>query len=187
MQWITFALLAVVLLIGAYTDVRRGIVPNWLTLPAILLGVIWAVVLGAVLRSEGELGPSIAHQLMLCGGAFLAAFIPMATIFFLGGLGGGDVKLMAAVGAISASFDVVLGTMFIGLLIAAVMALISMFRNKLGKRTLTRIVSAAMTASAKVKPDMPTDSPRIPVSLGLCIGGLLSGLEYLVGVPMPWS
>jgi len=183
MQWITFAILAVVLIIAAITDARSGIVPNWLTLPAILIGLIWAAVSGAI--TGGVDGAW--EQLILSGSAFLVGLIPMAIVFFAGGLGGGDVKLVAGVGAISCSWQCVLGTVFLGIVVAAIWGLITMFRKGIVKRTLGRIVSVAMTASAKVKPDMPTDSPRIPVSTGFCIGGLISGLEYLLHVPMPWS
>jgi prepilin peptidase CpaA len=71
---------------GAYSDVRGGRIPNRLTYGALLTGVVARFFLsgwrGAV---EGLLGA------LICGGVFLLFFV-------VGGMGAGDVKLMAAIG-----------------------------------------------------------------------------------------
>jgi len=75
--------------IGAVTDYRSRRIPNWLTGPSILLGLILHLVLGGWRDMA-----SAALAGLLCGGLFL--------IFFLaGGMGGGDVKLIAAVGCLA--------------------------------------------------------------------------------------
>src|ERR1700733_13214335 len=74
--------------IGAVYDVRSHRVPNFLTLPAILFGLLMHFVLGG----WRQLG-SAALAGLICGFAFL--------VFHLaGGMGAGDVKLIAAVGCI---------------------------------------------------------------------------------------
>lgn len=76
-----------VALLGAWFDVASRRIPNRLTYTAILLALI--VRLGFLGRrglAEGLLG------LAICGGAFFLLFVIHA-------MGGGDVKLMAAVGA----------------------------------------------------------------------------------------
>lgn len=80
-------LLAVVV-VAAWTDVRDGKVYNWLTYPAALAGLC----LNAALRPPG-LGLSQAALGLLVG------FVPLFLAYAAGGLGGGDVKLTAAVGA----------------------------------------------------------------------------------------
>ena len=94
-----------VALAAAATDIRERRIPNLLTLPGIALGIV----LNGVLGGTGGLLWSVSG--LLVGGL---TFLPF---FLRGGLGGGDVKLMAAVGAIagpafafeSALFGAVLG------------------------------------------------------------------------------
>lgn len=74
-------------LLGAYFDVISARIPNRLTYPAIISGlVLRLIILGWRGLGSGVLG------LLLCGGLFFVLFAIRA-------LGGGDVKLMATVGA----------------------------------------------------------------------------------------
>jgi prepilin peptidase CpaA len=74
-------------LLGAWFDVTSARIPNRLTYPAILAAlVVRFSFLGWHGLQEGLLG------MILCGGAFFLLFVIHA-------MGGGDVKLMAAVGA----------------------------------------------------------------------------------------
>jgi prepilin peptidase CpaA len=79
-----------VLLIAAIAvicDVRTRRIPNWLTLPAAALAIVWA----AVTVNAAAAGTAAAGWLV---GA--ALFFPF---FALRGMGAGDVKLLAALGA----------------------------------------------------------------------------------------
>jgi prepilin peptidase CpaA len=90
--------------IGAATDIKSRRIPNLITLPAILLGLL----LHLTLDGWRGLLTSLAAGLV-CGVIFL--------IFHLaGGMGGGDVKLIAAVGCIAGLSNVS------SLLIATVLA-----------------------------------------------------------------
>jgi prepilin peptidase CpaA len=74
-------------LLGAWFDVTSARIPNRLTYPAMLAALILRFgFLGWHGLREGLVG------LVLCGGAFFLLFVVHA-------MGGGDVKLMAAVGA----------------------------------------------------------------------------------------
>lgn len=79
-------LLAVVLCAGIY-DVRVRRIPNWLTLPAVLFGLI----LNSLLVHRG---------LLLALGGIGCALLVYFPLYLVRGMGAGDVKLMAAVGAI---------------------------------------------------------------------------------------
>jgi prepilin peptidase CpaA len=80
---------AIVALIGAGTDLKSRRIPNLLTGPAILLGLM----LHFSLDGWSGLGSSALAGL-ICGAIFL--------IFFLaGGMGAGDVKLIAATGCLA--------------------------------------------------------------------------------------
>lgn len=70
------------------TDLRGGTVPNWLTYAGVFCGLIWY---GA---TDGLRGAGFS----LSGAA--VGFASLLVFFFLGGMGGGDVKLMAAFGAL---------------------------------------------------------------------------------------
>jgi prepilin peptidase CpaA len=78
--------LAIALLIAAFTDLRRRQIDNWLNA---------AIALGAPLywwASGLSLWPGVAIQT----GVALAAFAVLAALFALRMMGGGDVKLLAA-------------------------------------------------------------------------------------------
>ena len=72
-------------LAGAVCDVRGARIPNWLTYGSLLAGFAVRAVWGWAGVKGGLIG------LLAGGGIFYL-------LFLLGGMGGGDVKLMAAVG-----------------------------------------------------------------------------------------
>lgn len=86
----TIKIIFVVLVLGCATwnDIKYHRIPNWLTLPSILAGLVLWYLIGGI---EGLKMSAIG-----LGVGFVVFLIPFA----LGGMGGGDVKLMAAVGAL---------------------------------------------------------------------------------------
>ncbi len=99
--WTFYAVLVGIMLIACYTDVRRMIVPKWLTIPALFLGLLFNVVRGAWLGAVSDQGVSSGA---LSGLWFsFAGFGISFGLFFLmwvcGVCRGGDVKLFAALGA----------------------------------------------------------------------------------------
>jgi prepilin peptidase CpaA len=96
---------------GALTDWRTGTIPNWLTLPPLLLA---PVVYLAVYGGGAALGSLV--------GAFIC-FLGPYTMFRCNALGGGDVKLFAAIGAVAGLMIGLEGQLF-GLIIAALYALV---------------------------------------------------------------
>lgn len=176
-QLIAFAILTCVLLIAGVCDIRTGRVQNWLTYSAIVAGLAYWTVAG-LLGSQVGLGAAAV--------GFLAAVVPFTLIYISGGLGGGDVKLMGAVGAISASWQTVLSTTVYALLVAVVIAVVVMIHKGIVRRTLSRLLGAALQAASKVKPDLPTDSPRIAFSAAIAVGGILAAGEQMLGWQTPW-
>ncbi|MCA9581994.1 MAG: prepilin peptidase, partial [Myxococcales bacterium] len=74
--------------ISAVTDTRTGHIPNWITFPPILLAPIgYGLFFGWYGFGQSVLG------LLACG------VVPYF-MFWQGGMGGGDVKLFAALGAL---------------------------------------------------------------------------------------
>jgi prepilin peptidase CpaA len=80
------AFAAVMLIIAALSDLRNRTIPNWLT-GALALGAlpVW-------LAAGMQFWPAMAIQL----GIAALAFGIFATMFYLGAMGGGDVKLIGA-------------------------------------------------------------------------------------------
>jgi len=74
-------------LIGAVTDLGSGRIPNWLTFPILIGGLVWAGCLGGL----AGLGDALAGCLLLA--------TPYVLLFVFGGGGAGDAKLMGAMGA----------------------------------------------------------------------------------------
>jgi prepilin peptidase CpaA len=85
-SWLTGILLGVVL-IAAAIDLRTRRIPNWLTFTSIALGLVLQFV------AAGPQGLLFGFLGVLVGGGLF--FLP----FLLGGMGAGDLKLMAAAGA----------------------------------------------------------------------------------------
>lgn len=87
MELLVIIMLSAALLIATITDIRSQRIPNWLTFPLILTGLVAHTVYGGL------------DGLKLAGGGFALGFIAMAIPYFMGVMGAGDVKLMAGVGA----------------------------------------------------------------------------------------
>ncbi len=179
---VTMVLLSLFLVAAAVCDVRTGRVFNWLTYPAIGVGLAWATIGGAIGENTTAL-EALGHSGLALG----AGLIGFALVFAAGGLGGGDVKVMAAVGALSASWQCVLATAFYGFVAGALIAVFVMIRRRLVGRTFSRLFGAALMYGAKAKVELPEDTANIPFALALCMGGILAGAETLLNVPMPWS
>jgi len=175
--------MAAVVLTAAIADCRTGKIPNRLTYPLILGGLVFwlaaGVSLGGMAQGKALLGASTTGM--------LAALLPYALLVLTLGLGGGDMKLMAAVGAWSASWQVVLSTTVYALLVAVAMALFIMVRHRLTKRTLGRLLSAALLAGSRVRADIPQDSPQVPFAVAIAVGSLLAGSEQMLGLITPWA
>ncbi|MEZ6066602.1 MAG: A24 family peptidase [Planctomycetaceae bacterium] len=79
--------------VAAWTDARTNMIYNWTTYPGILLGVV----VNACERGSAGASDSLAG-LVVCGGVILF-------VFLFGGTGGGDVKLIAMLGAGLGMYD----------------------------------------------------------------------------------
>ena len=73
--------------VGAVKDALGRRIPNWLTYSGLIAALLVRIVLGGWAELRGGLA-----GMLIAGGIFFL-------LFLLGGMGGGDVKLMAAVGA----------------------------------------------------------------------------------------
>ena len=98
---VALALLLGLLLVTAVTDWRRGMIYNWTVYPGILLALganalaDFASCPDALRVRLGLIGlEDSCWGFMSCGGVMLICYV-----FFPGGVGGGDIKLIAMIGA----------------------------------------------------------------------------------------
>ena len=155
---------------AAVTDVRLARVPNWLTYPAIIIALAGHALAGGWTGRGANPGLSAAVQ------GFAVGFGPLLVCWLAGGVGGGDAKLMGALGALG-GWRFAVATMMYGFIIVAIMAIVVMIRKKVVRRTLRRIFNAVVLLMVPgAKPADPTtpDSPKVPFAVALSAGALVA-------------
>ncbi|MCA9064515.1 MAG: prepilin peptidase [Planctomycetaceae bacterium] len=94
MEWTEFLVnhwhvkvVSIILIVAAWIDGRELRVPNWITYPMVISGLIYSTWVGGLTGFGGGIAGMIVGLLTL---------LPL---YAVGGMGAGDVKLMAGVGA----------------------------------------------------------------------------------------
>jgi len=154
-----------VALAGAVTDVRSARIPNRLTYSALVVAL---VLRGASLGLPGLKSGAIG--VLIAGGLFLLLFV-------LGAMGGGDMKLMAAVGAWVGSNEVM--TLILaaalagGVLAIGRMIVRNMLREAL--RNTICLMYYRLTSGLQPHPELNVQSPgsqRVPFGVAIAVGAL---------------
>lgn len=117
------ALLAALLLWAAVTDLRSRIISNRLNAAMALLAPLYWWSLGL------SPWPDMAIQLGLC----LAVFIVFAALFAMGAMGGGDVKMLAAV-ALWLPAGALISLLVLMALLGGVLTLITVVHHRLTRK-----------------------------------------------------
>jgi len=160
--------------VGATVDVRQQRIPNWLTYPGLLLGIILRF---AFLGWHG--------LTTALGGALLAGGIVLL-FYLVRAMGAGDVKLLAAVGSFVGprqAFVILLATAIAGGILALVYALLRR-RLWLTLKNLGSVVAFHSWGGIKAHPNLNLDNPsalRMPYGLAIATGTL-----YALVMKMPW-
>jgi len=165
-----------VAIVGAVCDWRSGEIPNWLTLPPLLV---------APLAYGLATGPEYAAR------SFAAACLNMAIPYLLfrrGGMGGGDVKIFGAIGAVT-GFDPFLGLeiQLAALCIAILFALGALaWRGQL-LRTLARALAQLprVLLRRSHRPRFPEDL-SVPIRLGVPIL-IATGIHLVPALLLAWG
>jgi len=160
--WPTLAVLCV----ATFTDLRSRRIPNWLVFPYWLAGIV----VQCVLFGWHGLGQSMAGA-----GVGLGVF---GVLFLLGGMGAGDVKLCAAVGAWIGPAQMVFALIFTALaggVIVMIWALAGGFLLDLFQGTGDLM---AVWKRGKVRdPEATIDNPhrrKMPYAPAIAVGTLFS-------------
>lgn len=125
-DFLKFALLAVLaclLVVAAVTDLRSRIISNWLNLAIALLAPTYWWACGI------DLWPNVALQLALGVGVFTV----FAGLFAVGMMGGGDVKMLAAL-ALWFPWQALILLLTIMALAGGVVTLVTIVHHKLARR-----------------------------------------------------
>ncbi len=123
---LTDLILVTLLVLCAFEDARRKIIPNKYTVPAILIGVI------LMTMNNGFLG--FKDSLIGFAFGFLIFLIP----FVFGLMGAGDVKLMAAIGALK-GFTFTVSALLASGLVGGIITIIYIVYKKQFVRTLVNM------------------------------------------------
>ena len=155
----------VVALLGAWFDVTSRRIPNRLTYPAMLAAlVVRLAFLGWRGLLEGFLG------LVLCGGIFFLLFVIHA-------MGGGDVKLMAAVGAWvgyhNAGKALIVCALAGGLIALGYVIVLKRYRTTFSN--ITSLIRFHATSGVRVNPELNLSSARavrMPYGVAIAAGAV---------------
>ncbi len=157
-----------VMVLCAGSDLVAGKIYNHITYPAAALGLVLALVSGGWV----ELGH---HALGL-----VVAFVPFFVVFLARGIGGGDVKLMAAAGAIM-GYPLIVAGLFHTILVGGVVAVgVMLWKGVLWKgirNALWTMITWALPIETQ-KLD-PANSEKVPFGVAIALGTIWASLEGL--------
>lgn len=170
-------LLALIVAPAAIIDFRRRRVPNWLTVSGLVLGIA----LNTILSGTDGLWFSLKGL-----GLALLIYLPL---YLLRGMGAGDVKLMAAVGAIVGPSNW-LQIFVVTLVFGAVAAIILVLAKGRVKKTLQNMGVILMSlgsghAPYKKNPELDVRSDqgiRLPHAVTIACGALVFLLTQAAGI-----
>ena len=164
-QTIIWACTIAVTFVAAFVDFRTHKIPNWLTVPALFLGLALRTVISDWAGAKASLeGAGLALILLL-------------PLVLMRALGAGDWKLMGAVGAILGPvlfLFVLLGS----ILVSGLMAVVEMMRTRRVKETfrnLVVLVQGFFSFGLRANPEISLDNPallKLPFGVAVAIATL---------------
>lgn len=157
---VSLLLLAAMLTTAVYYEVRENRIPNWLTYAGMALGLGLSAFSGrpALLSSFGGLA---------VGFGFLFVF------FLFGGVGGGDVKLMGAAGALM-GFSLVQPAVVFTAVLGGILAVLTLIWHRDFWGYLSQRLRFWRRASASGGVEVPTPCIAVPYGLAIAAGCLLA-------------
>jgi prepilin peptidase CpaA len=160
-SWPALSVLSLMLAIAVYVELKERRIPNWLTLSGMALGLLIAYLNGtaAFFSSIGGL---------IIGFGFLFIF------YVFGGVGGGDVKLMGAAGALMGSALIkpaLVYTAFIGAFLAIMMVV---WRKDFWTRIGWGMKRLAFWQKNNPAEPAPAAPIAVPYGMAIALGCLLA-------------
>jgi len=159
---------------AGWTDLRWRRIPNWLTVPALLIGVIANAIVGDWLGLKAS----------LLGAALgLALLLPFV---LLRSLGAGDWKFAGALGAFTGP-GLLVDLLLASILVAGIMAVVLVIYKKRTRQTIRNIGHILISLvtfrlpGTQVSLDNP-DSLKVPYGVALAFTVVLYGVLWKLGV-----
>jgi prepilin peptidase CpaA len=153
-------------LLAGLLDFRTRKIPNWLTVPALILGIGVHILTGGWSGAKGSLEGA---------GLALVVLLPLV---LLRGLGAGDWKLMGAVGAFLGPV-IFLFVLLGSILISGLMAMVSILRaQQVGEtlRNIVELVRGFFSFGLRANPKISLDNPallKVPFGVAVAVSTLI--------------
>ncbi len=160
--------------LAGWTDWRSRRIPNWLTVPALLLGIV---------ANSLALGWAGAKESLLGAGLGLGLLLPFVLIR---SLGGGDWKLVGALGAFLGPPRLI-AVLVATILVAGAMALVLVvWKRRVGQtlRNVGRMLAALFTLHLP-GPEVSLDNPeslKVPFGVAVAVAVVLYTVRQVWGV-----
>ena len=158
-------LLVPLAIIIAYYDVRYRRIPNSFVMATLVSGIAVNTIFGGLAGLYGSLG-----------GCALA-FIMMFMLHIFGAMGAGDVKLFAAIGAVTGA-HLVLPTFLVVVLTGGLLAVISIVRAGVVRATMHRVLQifvGMLPGWEMPRFAIPTDRRlTLPYGVAITLGSIIS-------------
>ncbi|MCE9614437.1 MAG: A24 family peptidase [Lentisphaerae bacterium] len=155
----SLVVLALLLSVAVYTELTAARIPNWLTLVGLTFGLLFGALPGGLTLESSFMG-------------LLTGFGVLFIFYVFGGMGGGDVKLMGAVGSLI-GYPMIISALVYTAIIGGVMAL-SLVASR-GVTGLCRWARAGGGAGGAAAAQTPAPPARltVPYALAIASGTLL--------------
>jgi len=160
-------LVCVTLIVAAWIDGKELRVPNWITFPMVLSGLVYCTWTGGIEGlGAGLLGMAVG---LLC----------LLPLYAVGGMGAGDVKLMAGIGA-WLGWEITLYSFAVSTIVGAAMAILMVLHRKSFTKhyaNFLMILSEWMevkspTELSKIAAERKPTMLLLPYGIPICIGSI---------------
>lgn len=177
-QYLLLAPLGVVLIVAAITDWRQRKIFNWLTYPTVLVGLLLHTIAFGL---HGFAAGVVTAVIVIIIGLIILPF---------GWFGGGDIKLLAGIGATlgpAALFEVFFYSVFVGFLMGISLSLTNGYLWDLLKRIgrYLRALFLTVTTRTNLTQKLETDERAyLPFAIPIFVGAVLATTDVYLQWPM---
>ncbi len=178
--WTVFSILTAAAGVASYTDWTRREIPNWLTGGLVLAGLVLWTIQGALSGGWQSALVSLAHS---AGGMFIG-FTVFLIFYLVGAMEMGDVKYMAAVGAM-VGWPWVVGALIYTAVAGAVEAiLITALQGTLARtlKNLWRMTVSWLVPGRERITAGDVQTTTVPYGIAIAVGSLWTLLALRFGI-----
>lgn len=165
-------LLIIFILIAFYTDVRYQKIPNWLTGSGVIAGFLYYIIRDGLISG-----------MLFSGLGFSVSTVILLLLYFIKGVGGGDVKLFSAIGALTGIEFSLYSLMYSVLFAGFIAVILLVYRTPFIKRmvaSLTAFIVEKWTKEEQSKEDwQKKDIVQFPFMYAV-LPGIIATIYYYI-------